>query len=252
MRIVVLLLLLASIAQADPLDDARRLEAQLDFEPALVIVEKLISDGGNDRDHLVELHLFAGKLAAGLDRRDVAEDHFARALSLAPSTTLPEGISPKIALPFAAARAHSGPLVISDEGQVESDPMNLVATVKATGFMVSSLVAVDIHGNELWTQPRRSGPVRDYIVDDSPKARRHRRRFAITAGLSFATYIATGIAMWRFAHAQDEWDDLRSAGRTDYSELESVEQRGRRWSYAANAGIAASIAMTALTVTFSW
>jgi hypothetical protein len=250
--VAVLLLLLVSIAHADPLDDAKRLEAQLDFEPALLIVEKLINDGGNDRAHLVELHLFAGKLAAGLDRRDVAEDHFARAISLAPSTTLPEGISPKIALPFAAARAHSGPLRITEEGQVESDPMNLVATIRSKGVNFTTRVAVDVHGNVLWTQPHTSGPVGDYIIDDSPKARRHRRRFAIAAGISVATYVATGIAMWRFNHAQEEWSDLKVVGMTDYTQLKSVEQRGRRWSYAANAGIAASIAMTALTLTVSW
>jgi hypothetical protein len=250
--VAVLLLLLVSIAHADPLDDAKRLEAQLDFEPALLIVEKLINDGGNDRAHLVELHLFAGKLAAGLDKRDVAEDHFARAISLAPSTTLPEGISPKIALPFAAARAHSGPLRITDSGQVESDPMNLVATIQSEGLMLSTLVAVDIHGNVLWTQPHRSGPHRDFIVDDSPKARRHRRRFAIAAGISLATFVTTGIAMWRFNHAQDEWSDLKVVGMTDYTELKSVEQRGRRWGFVANAGIAASIVMTALTLTVAW
>ena len=253
MRIVfvLLLMLLVSIAHGDPLDDAKRLEAQLEFEPALVIVEKLINDGGNDRDHLVELHLFAGKLAAGLDRRGVAEDHFARAISLAPSTTLPEGISPKIALPFAAARAHSGPLRISESGQVESDPMNLVATVKASGFMITTRVAVDVHGNVLWTQPRPTRPVTD-VLPPSPAQRRRNRRFAISAGLSLATYVATGVAMWRFNHAQDEWNDRKAAGMTDYTELQSLEQRGRRWSYASNAAIVASIAMTAITVTIAW
>ena len=86
------------------------------------------------------------------------------------------------------------------------------------------------------------------VPDNSPKA----RRSAISAGISLATYVGTGLAMWRFNHAQNEFDDLKVGGMTDYTTLQSVEQRGRRWSYVANAGIAASIAMTVLTVYVTW
>jgi hypothetical protein len=245
--VVVVLLLLASIAHADRLDEAKRLEAQLEFEPALAIVEQLITKGGNDRAQLVELHLFAGKLAAGLDRRDVAEDHFARVLSLAPSTKLPEGISPKIAMPFEAARIRSGPLVISEDGRVESDPLNLVASVrKANG-----LVAYDVYGNVVWTEPYE--PIQDGTDIVAPRTVvRKSKRTASFIGLTLLTYVGTGLAMWRFNHAQNEWNDMKSSDMANYTELQSVEQRGRRWSYAANAGIAASIAMTLVTVSVAW
>jgi hypothetical protein len=244
--VVVVLLLLASIAHADRLDEAKRLEAQLEFEPALVIVEKLIADGNNGLDRFVELHLFAGKLAAGLDRREVAEAHFAIVLSVAPTTTLPEGISPKIALPFAAARAHTGPLVISNSGRVERDPLNLVATLRPDPH----LIAFDIHNNVVWIGPEASrDPMHfsDAIVP-SPETDRQTKRTTILLGAALATYVVTGIAMWRFNVAQNEFDELKASGMADYTELQSIEQRGRRWSYAANGGVAASLIATVLVV----
>jgi hypothetical protein len=243
--VVLLLLLLASIAHADPLDDAKRLEAQLDFEPALAIVEKLINDGGNDRDHLVELHLFAGKLAAGLDKREVAEDHFARALSLAPSTTLPEGISPKIALPFAAARAHSGPLVISDAGQVQSDPVNLVSTVRTDR---DRLVAFDVHDNLLWSMPIEQP--RSIIVE--PVHRPFYKRPVVWGSVALTSLVVAGIGAWRFSSAQNEWDERKAAGMTDYTTLQSIEDRGHRWGLVANVGAVAAALSTVVTVSVAW
>lgn len=243
--VVVVLLLLASIAHADRLDDAKRLEAQLEFEPALVIVEKLIADGGNDRDHLVELHLFAGKLAAGLDKRDIAEDHFARALSLAPSTSLPEGISPKIALPFAAARSHSGPLVISDSGQVQSDPMNLVSTVRTDA---GQLVAFDVNDNLLWSNlVEEQHPI---IVE--PVHRPFYKRPGVWGGVALTSLAIAGVGAWRFSTAQNEWDERKAAGMTDLTTLQSIEDRGRRWGLVANVGAVAALLSTVVTVSVAF
>jgi hypothetical protein len=242
---VLLLLLLASVAHADPLDDAKRLEAQLDFEPALVIVEKLINDGGNDRAHLVELHLFAGKLAAGLDRREAAEDHFARAISLAPSTTLPEGISPKIALPFAAARAHSGPLVINELGQVEDDPANVVESVRKVG---DQIVAFDVHDNMVWS--KRIEEPRAIIVE--PVRRPFYKRPVVWGSVALTTLAIAGVGAWRFSSAQNEWDERTAAGMTDYSTLQAIEDRGHRWGVVANVGAVAAALSTILTVSVAF
>lgn len=244
MRIVIVLLLLASIARADTLDEAKRLEAQLEFEPALAIVEKAIRDGGHARVQLVELHLFAGKLAAGLDRRDVAEDHFARVLSLAPSTKLPEGISPKILLPFDAARAKSGPLVIRADGQVESDPMNLVSTIRRER---DRLVAFDVHDNLLWSRLIEQ-PV---VVRETPRRPVYKR--PVVWGSVAATSLAiAGLGAWRFSSAQNEWIDRKTAGMTDFTALQSIEDRGRRWGLVANVGAAAAILSTVITVSVAW
>lgn len=241
-----MLLLLLGIAHADPLDEAKRLEAQLEFEPALAIVEKLIRDGRNDRIHLVELHLFAGKLAAGLDRRDVAEDHFARALSLAPATTLPEGISPKIALPFAAARAHSGPLVISDSGQVQSDPMNMVSTVRKER---DELVAFDVHDNLLWSK-HIDVPAQPLIAE--PVHRHFYKRPVVWGSVALTSLAVAGIGAWRFSSAQNEWDERKAGGMTDFTTLQSIEDRGRRWGIVANVGAVAALLSTVVTVSVAF
>src|SRR5262249_28160285 len=96
----------------DELARARRLEASLEYEQALATVEGALDRGGADPARLVELHLLAGRLAAGLDRAAAAEDHFARVLALRPDTALPPGTSPKLTAPFAAARARSAPLEV--------------------------------------------------------------------------------------------------------------------------------------------
>src|SRR5688572_29373755 len=57
----------------DDLARARRLEAQLEYEPALAIVEGALRRGGAEPARTVELHLLAGRLAAGLDRAAAAE-----------------------------------------------------------------------------------------------------------------------------------------------------------------------------------
>lgn len=248
MRILVVLLLLVSIAHADRLDDAKRLEAQLEFEPALAIVEKLINDGGNDRAHLVELHLFAGKLAAGLDRRDVAEDHFARALSLAPATTLPEGISPKIALPFAAARAHSGPLVINDMGQVEDDPVNLVQSTRKIG---NQIVVFDKYSNTLWSK-QIDARVDPHPIIVEPLHRPFYTRPAVWGSIALTTLAIAGVGAWRFSSAQNEWNERRAGGMTDYTTLQSIEDRGNRWGLVANIGAAAAALSTVITVSVAF
>jgi hypothetical protein len=246
--VVVVLLLLASIAHAETrrltLDDAKRLEAQLEFEPALAIVDMLIETGGNSPERLVELHLFAGKLAAGLDRGDIAQSHFGRVLSLAPSTKLPEGISPKILLPFDAARAKSGPLVISDGGQVVSDPMNLVSRIHRVG---DDLVAVDVYDNRLWSKRIAYDPI---IVE--PVQRPVYKRPVVWGSIAVTSLAVAGLGAWRFSSAQNEWNERKAAGMTDFTELQSIEDRGRRWGLVANVGAAAAVLSTVLTVSFAW
>lgn len=104
-----------------------RYEANLEYDKALSIVEQLIAGGlHTDRAQLAELHFYAGKLAAGLERTDVAIDHFARSLALVPDRALPAGTSPKIAAPFEAARARTMPLQIEI---AHTAPGQLAATV---------------------------------------------------------------------------------------------------------------------------
>ena len=172
---------LAQVAFADDeLAEARRLEAALDYAGALALVDRALAHGGADPGRLVELHVLAGRLAAGLDRAELARGHFARALALRPELALPAGTSPKLTAPFEAARARSVPLRLhatSAHGlvtlQLDADPLGLVAGIRVhvvdaagahaevseraatrivipTGTTAIEIAALDAQGNQVW------------------------------------------------------------------------------------------------------
>jgi hypothetical protein len=249
----------AAVAPAradDALDEARRLQAALEYEQALVVVERAIDRGGNDRARYVELELLAGTLAGGLDRADAARDHFARALALRPDATLPYGTSPKITAPFDAARATATALRISAHASagevvldVAGDPLHLVAGMRVASQLVHAtraplpagattidVVAIDTRGNELW-----SGTIAVAIERPPPPPPPHRsllarwQTYAIVTGVAVA---GGALCAWRFQVAQDEWNTLRAEdGQHDYSQLVAVENRARGWAIGANVAI---------------
>lgn len=278
MRVVAIALVVAitSIARADTqgdLAEARRLEAALEYDKALVIVDRVIANGGATRENLVELHMLAGRLAAGLDREQVAEDHFARALALAPATSLPEGTSPKIMRPFESARTRSVALRVRgavDRGvatiTVESDPLGLVAgmAVKLSGSgevrepqgrrielpaqgHATDLIALDAYGNQVWSQP---------VAMTAPPLVTRARPFYKNPWLWGSLFIvSTGVGVVgavQLTSAQNEWNALND-GMHDYSELHAIETRGKSWGVAANLGfglaVVTGIATTWLIVT---
>lgn len=254
----------------DELARARRLEAQLEYEPALAIVEGALARGGADPARTVELHLLAGRLAAGLDRARAAEDHFARVLALAPGTALPEGTSPKLTAPFAAARARSAPLEVRATAVrglvtlvVSRDALGLVAGIAVhvvdgagghrdlvergatrlaipPGTTAIEAAALDASGNRLWVgAPPAEPALADRPPPPPPGARPRYARAEAWAVASGVVLAGAGLAAWRFVAAQREWDRLRDGGMTDFSELERIERRGRRWGLAANLGFGA-------------
>jgi hypothetical protein len=275
--VILVLALLVDVAHADDeLARARQLEAALEYDQALAIVEGILARGGVDPSRYVELHLFAGRLAGGLDRAQLARDHFARALAIRPETTLPDGTSPKLTEPFAAANARTTPLEVRvsvARGLVTlaaTDPLGLVTGVavhviaagkhadiveRATlrlvlpdGATPIEVAALDASGNRLWVGPP---PVEAKVVPIVPNELAQPpvyARWTTWAVLGGATLLFGGISAWRFDAAQDEWDRLRAAGNTDFTELEDIEQRGRRWALAANLslGIAAASSVAAV------
>jgi hypothetical protein len=273
--IIAVVLAIAAPARADDLAEAKRLEAQLEYEPALVIVERLIAAGGAERDRLAGLHLFAGRLAAGLDRTAVAEEHFARVLALVPATRLPDGTSPKLTAPFDAARGRSVPLRVSaviDATSVtlavEADPLQLVAGIavivdgrelRAQGRRVEAIgkiteiAALDTYGNRLWVERALPEPPREPPRVVAQVAVPLHRRWQLWTSVGAGALAVAGVAAWRFDVAQDDWNRLKGAGSADYSELVTVEDRGRRWGLVANIGFgvaaAAGIAAALVYVT---
>ena len=249
---VVAILLVAGIARAQPhVDDAelahaKELEAKLEYDQALTLVEKIIVSGHADRAKLVELHFLAGKLAAGLDRVEVAQEHFARVLSLEPGTTLPDGTSPKITLPFDAARGQTAPLRVTMHGHevaVEADPLQLVTRTEVRG---DEAVAFDTYGNIVWSE-HIAAP----IEPPPPPPPAHRplwKRPAFWGGIALGTAAVAGIGAWRFDTAQTQWNEMKAEGGHDYTELTAVEDRGRRWGLVTNISLGAALLSTVATV----
>lgn len=251
----------------DELAEARRLEAALDYAGALAIVDRTIAHGGADPGRLAELHLLAGRLAAGLDRPQIAEGHFARLLALRPDTTLPDGTSPKITSPFATARARSSPLRVSVtavKGLVtlvaDADALGLVAGIQVavvdatgqhrdvadrratriaipTGTTAIEVAALDTSGNRIWLG---SVPAEAAVVIEPPRppppheSPSRIARWSTWAAVSTLALGTGGFAAWRFSVAQHDWDQLRTAGTHDFTDLQAVETRGRRWGMTAN------------------
>jgi hypothetical protein len=286
--LIILLFALAGQARADDeLVEAKRLEAVLEYERALALVDRAIAHGGAAPGRLAELHLLAGKLAAGLDRTMIAEDHFARLLALQPDVALPDGTSPKITAPFEAARARIIPLHVTATisggfaaVSVESDPLSLVAGIHVRvvdpagrpsdvdephalriqlppGTAVREIVARDANGNDVWVAPAPPEPtVTDKQSPESSRSPNTIERQTPLYGRWGAWAIATGVALasggvcaWRFGVAQNQWNDWKQGGH-DYSDLVALEDRGRRWGLAANIsfGVAAATGITTMIV----
>ena len=216
-----------------------RLEQQLEYEQALVLADRTIAEGISTRDQLADLHLIAGRLAAGLDHPDIAQQHFAKLLALRPDTVLVAGTSPKLQAPFDAARAapHELAVAVSADHRlvVERDSMHLVRGTRSSGDRVE---AYDEFGNQLAVeQIRRTFDLRVYRVS---------RALLPSAVASGVLFVAGGLCAWRYGVAQDEWN-RENDGLHDYTRLHALEDRGQRWAIAADVGfgLAAATAITA-------
>jgi hypothetical protein len=285
--LVLVILSFASPARADDeLAEAKRLEATLEYEKALAIVDRVIAHGGADPSRIAELHLLAGRLAAGLDRSVIAEDHFAKVLALEPDAALPEGTSPKLTAPFYAARSRAKPLRVTATitwGLVtivpDPDPLQLVVGVQAhivdhaghhsdldaphalrvqlpEGVTALEIAALDGTGNHVWVAPAPADsaapkPTGVAITNPSaPAGPAFYGRWTTWAAVSGVALAIGGASAWRFSVAQDQWNADRAAGTHDFTELRAIEDRGRQWGLAANIslGVAAATAITATII----
>jgi hypothetical protein len=266
------LLVIAAIVAAAPayaddtIADARRLEASLEYEQGLAMVERVIAHGDASPDQLAELHLLAGRLAAGLDRAAVAEDHFARSLAIRPDATLPAGTSPKLTAPFEAGRARSEMLAVTVTlgtdavSYAPQDPLGLIVGIELeieiagkrsvirdaralrielpAGASVIEERGLDEAGNRAWVHHRVEDPV---VIVPPPPPIVHREgpslfarwpTWAIAGGVAL---VAGGVSAWRFTVDQNEWNRLRGEdGTHDFSQLQALETRGRQWGIAAD------------------
>ncbi len=260
----------AATARADDLAEARRLQATLEYDKALAIIDAAIARGGAEPALLAELHMLAGELTAGLDRQTDAEDHFARAMALRPDASLPDGTSPKLTTPFEAARARGAALRIhatAEHGLVsivaDTDPLGLAAGIAvrivdargqhgelvartarsvalAPGTTAIEVAALDASGNRVWlgAVPRELPP------PDEPALLARPAPWAITAVVLAA---AGGAFAWKTSSLQSQWNAAND-GIHDYSQLTALESRGKDYAIAADIAFGLTALAAAATV----
>jgi hypothetical protein len=258
--------LAASAARADELDDARKLQATLEYDKALAIVDAAIARGGADPQRLAELHMLAGELTAGLDRAADAEDHFARALALR-ELALPAGTSPKLTTPFAAAHARGATLRVHATSHggtvaivVDADPLGLAAGIAVridkagehtelvarsdrhvaltSGATAIEVAALDASGNRVWV-----GAV---TVEVAPPLVMQRTFPTTWAIATVALAAAGGAFAWKTSSTQSDWNTLHAQSGAEYSQLTSLESRGKDYAIVADVafGLATAAAIT--------
>lgn len=105
---------LAVPAAANPLlDQAQRAIDDIDPQGARDLTRRALESGKLDAAELRRAHRLAGESAAAMGDGKAARDHFVRLLLLDPAASLPAGVSPKLAKPFAEARAEAERLGIA-------------------------------------------------------------------------------------------------------------------------------------------
>jgi hypothetical protein len=134
-------MVLPATASADPSLLARA-QAALDdlrYEDAADFADRAWRAGGNHAGDLIAIFRLAGQVAVTMGNGELAESHFVRLLALDPDARLPDGISPKIAARFAAARARTGGRLRASlradgttvSAEVTSDPAKMVSSLRA-------------------------------------------------------------------------------------------------------------------------
>lgn len=120
------------------LERARRQLSDLKYEDAAASLEQALRTGESDPKELAVIYQLSAQVAAARGDEASAEDFFRHLLALAPATTLPAGVSPKIAEPFAAAKAfieHQLPISVRWEPDpnasavrilVDADPLSMI------------------------------------------------------------------------------------------------------------------------------
>ena len=82
------------------IDQASAFYGDLDFEKALVALQKAFQVPGNSRAQLIRMYHLSGLCLSSLGRYKAAEDSFSRLLVLDPSARLGADVSPRIRKPF--------------------------------------------------------------------------------------------------------------------------------------------------------
>jgi len=102
-----LILPLPCRADSESLSKAKGLYDALRYEEAYQAFRDALVQRGNRPDEIADIYMHLGILAASMDRRAEAIDHFKRLLCVRPNAELTKGLPPKVARPFAAAQTQA-------------------------------------------------------------------------------------------------------------------------------------------------
>lgn len=270
---IALVCLASGRASADNPDfaRARTLAGELRYDEAAVAVDAAIKRGGAAPKELAAMYKLAGILAGGLHQPELAARHFARALAIDPSVTLPLGASPKLTRPFAAAKSRLAGRRLSLTAAVSgrrasltaADPVSLIARVRIerrAGAVVARLagppfqhtaagdgpesliaVAVDASGNRLAEVSFEiAGAATGPTDGDSRSLWRGPLPWLAGAAVAGAAGITFGLLA---RSAQSDVDDLSERARDDpfsvpFEDVEDARRRGERRALIANVSFA--------------
>jgi hypothetical protein len=282
----VLLLFRAGAAGADgkaSLDAAAQAIDSVDFEAARKHAEAAIAGGDLSAGQLVRAYRLLGEINGALDQEDAARDAFLRWILLDDAAALPSGMSPKITVPFTAAKKEAADLgrfevapqlrrrpglVVVDV--TRSDPLHLIAKLEVNGregdhaeipaedgeAVRVEVVAFDARGNQL-AKVEATAEARAVAEPEPPRpGRKHKvprlLRWPTWAGVAVVAGGAGGFFAWRVGQAQDDLDALNaSSSAHSFDEATAIQDRGERDALIANVAIAtAGVAVAAALITY--
>jgi hypothetical protein len=113
-------------AASPKLDEARKLIDDLEMESALKALDAADKSEGNDRATVLEIWLLQGIAFGTASKEAKTRDSFRKLLMLAPESTLPPDLPPRVKTPFFEAKEWAG----------TNGPTTAVATADFTGGVV--------------------------------------------------------------------------------------------------------------------
>lgn len=128
---------IAGPARADDLASARAAVDASDYFAARGAIDKALDDGKASPDDLADIYRMKGIVEAALGNSAAATTAFGKWLALNPKAVLPQGTSPKITRPFAAAEDQAkGRDPITVATRTASDPPSITITIASDPFMM--------------------------------------------------------------------------------------------------------------------
>ncbi len=269
-------LLSLPIAHADNVTKkAERELAELRFDRAADLATEALAEGKRGPEELVALYMILGRVSASLGQDVKAQAYFQSALSINSNADLPQGVSPKLSIPFVSAKKElqdAKPLELLAERddmnqlsvQVSSDPAQLVGGVEARfdvdgkpeklrgdgrdiirldlpeGAKNVSIVAVDQYGNRL-TGELDVGSVHETLVTIDQVSQPNPplyKRWQLYTGLAVAT-LASGAILGDAARRKtDEIEQLPDG--TEFAIALELEDQAKSRALYANISFAAT------------